>query len=167
MLGALLVALLTLLLLPRCAASTQPNEDACLRGYYRQDLTGTCTPCPRGTYGSQTGLTTPACSGDCPIGTYSDVLAVITQDDCKPCPPGTFGLLSGLTVPTCSGSCPRGKYSLELGLASPGSCLPCGTLYFEHQNCLPLNAYRKANNKNSHYVFGQAVKNIGQNAQYI
>ena len=62
----------------------------CTISFVNNQGTQSCTQCPLGTYGSATGLKTPACSGSCPAG--------------------TFGNLTGLKTAACSGACAAGFY---------------------------------------------------------
>ncbi len=83
-----------------------------------------CVQCPRGRYGSTIGLTDSACTGPCPIGTYSDLPGLVDVTLCKLCPPGRYGAVSGLKSIDCTGACPAGRYSPE-GSASGAACLVC------------------------------------------
>ena len=57
----------------------------CPAGKYSLAAAGVCTPCPAGTFGNASGVSSPQCSGLCVAG--------------------TFGELPGLVVSTCSGVC--------------------------------------------------------------
>jgi hypothetical protein len=105
----------------------------CPRGSFRSHNSRACTFCPRGTYGSTSGLTDATCTAPCPLGTYNDVVGARTVDDCRECPPGKFGNVLGLTNAECSGPCPPGRYSLQPGLASPTGCVNCPRLYYMWQ----------------------------------
>lgn len=89
-----------------------------------------CVPCPRGRYGSTTGLKTPQCSGPCPVGKYGSNVGLTSVLDCQLCPPGRYGASTGLTGATCSTTscctaCAAGKYSDAEGATSVGTCLNC------------------------------------------
>ena len=56
-----------------------------------------CELCPKGYYGSTSGLTDPLCTAACPIGTYNDKYGAQTVDECIDCPAGYFGSLTGQT----------------------------------------------------------------------
>jgi hypothetical protein len=75
---------------------------------------GTCTPCPAGTYGDATGLTTSACSGPttgyacvagsvnstpsaCPVGRYS----LAGAGACTPCAAGLYGATPAIYTSAC------------------------------------------------------------------
>ena len=86
--------------------------------------------CPVGTWGSTTGLTTAACSGQCTTGTgcemANDYLLMrllyplyfttfrsgnycpIGSAAMVPCPAGTWGSTTSLTTAACSGQCSAG-----------------------------------------------------------
>jgi hypothetical protein len=72
--------------------------------------------CPVGTYGSEKGLTTPLCSGDCSPGYYC--LEGSLHAKSLPCPAGRYGLIHGLGNANCSGLCSEGYYCPE-GSVSP------------------------------------------------
>ena len=106
----------------------------CEPGFYRplgtsnlQMITGQrldgCIQCPRGTYGSQSGLTDRACSGSCPAGTFSNLLGRTSISDCMPCPLGRYGTNTGQVQ--CQGVCPTGTYTADVGSTAETACLPC------------------------------------------
>jgi len=108
----------------------------CPMGYYRPQggtslkmVTGPredgCLPCPRGKYGSTTGLTTSSCTASCPLGTYSSRVARTSALECELCPPNTYGLQSGLTTSACSGTCKPGTYSKAFGATRVTACVAC------------------------------------------
>ena len=108
----------------------------CEAGFYRpsggnnlqmttgQRLDG-CYACPRGTYGSQTGMTDRSCSGSCPVGRYSNLVGRTSIDDCIPCPLGRYGSGTGLTSSQCSGGCPAGKFTPTTGTKDVSQCQDC------------------------------------------
>ena len=65
----------------------------CAKGNYCTGGTAAAQACPKGTYGSTTGLSTSACSGKCAGGRY--------------------GSATGQTASTCSGQCTAGYYCPE------------------------------------------------------
>lgn len=107
---------------------------SCEAGFYRppggsalvmitgQRLDG-CIPCPRGTYGSQSGLTDRSCSGSCAPGKYSDSPGRTSPADCEPCPLGRYGAAPGLS--SCPGVCKAGTYTRSLGAKDESECVPC------------------------------------------
>jgi len=109
---------------------------SCPLGYWRpaggsptvmitgQRLDG-CIPCPRGVYGSKTGLVSSSCSGSCPAGRYGDRVGLTSASDCTLCPLGRYGASTGLTSSMCSGNCPAGKYTNGEGAALAIECLAC------------------------------------------
>jgi len=89
-----------------------------------------CLPCPRGRFGSTTGLVSPACTGPCPLGKYGSQIGLASAASCQLCPPGRFGAGTGLTGASCTGTkcctaCAAGKYSIVEGATSIQSCLTC------------------------------------------
>ena len=84
-------------------------------------------PCPASTFGNTSGLTSPLCSGPCPLGHYCPEATVVPT----PCPPGRHitpiaGV--GSALESCL-PCAPGSYNPTPGRAH-GSCIPCpvGTL---------------------------------------
>jgi hypothetical protein len=58
--------------------------EECAPGTYQADLDQIdCSPCPVGSFGSESGEIREACSGLCPAGTYGDIQGL---DECKKCP---------------------------------------------------------------------------------
>ena len=76
------------------------ENTACARGQYSTTGNSPCSPCPVGTFGGFIGLSSSACSGLCPAGTYSDVAGAVS---CTPCPVGRYGAVPGLSSSLCSG----------------------------------------------------------------
>lgn len=98
-----------------CTAGTYSGTVAahectsCPAGRYCPPGTSSPTNCPLGYYcpgGSATGFENP-----CPIGTYSDAVALQSVGSCKQCIPGFFCGEPGLTEP--SGPCGPGYYCSE------------------------------------------------------
>lgn len=109
----------------RCEAGFyRPSGGSNLQMITGQKLDG-CIPCPRGVYGSTTGLTDRSCTGSCPLGKYSSMVGRTSADDCLPCPLGRYGSGIALTSSLCSGACPTGKYSQLEGATSVSACTPC------------------------------------------
>ena len=109
---------------------------SCEVGFYRplggsnlQMITGQrqdgCISCPRGTFGSSTGLTDRTCTGSCPVGKFSGMVGRTSANDCEPCPLGRYGIGIGLTSQLCTSSCPTGKYTLSTGQKDATSCIQC------------------------------------------
>jgi len=99
-----------------------------------------CVPCPRGRYGSATGLKASSCSAPCPIGKYGSKVGMTSASDCQLCPPGRYGANTGLTGASCSAStcctaCVAGKYSNAEGASSVVTCLDC-LPGFRHSGCI-------------------------------
>ncbi|KAL4094950.1 hypothetical protein PRIC1_010600 [Phytophthora ramorum] len=105
-------------------------------------VAGTSQRCPAGTYGATAQLSTPKCSGQCPVGHYCPKTSVRPT----PCPAGTFGATAGLTDASCSGVCPVG-YACPEGTAS-ATTWPC-----EHDTFCPAgSAEPGAPRRGSHVV---------------
>jgi hypothetical protein len=84
-----------------------------------------CRPCPRGRYGSTSGLTDDTCTASCPAGRYGPQYAATSIDECVFCPIGRYGVMAGMVSEECSGTCPAGKYSSVAGLTSATGCITC------------------------------------------
>eukprot|EP00750_Incisomonas_marina_P016607 INCI19214.1.p1 GENE.INCI19214.1~~INCI19214.1.p1 ORF type:complete len:6126 (+),score=1170.25 INCI19214.1:309-18686(+) len=126
----------------------------CPDGTYRQDVRGehwrNCTTCTPGFYcleGTQDPLECPPGSfcplgssvpEPCPVGTYSNVAGLETENDCTPCPDGYDCKGTNLTTyenyPCALGSfcvggsaygCPAGTYGGGAGYADPSECDEC------------------------------------------
>jgi hypothetical protein len=72
--------------------STRTAQVPCDPGYYCPPDTGVRIPCPAGTYGRQSELTTVGCSAPCPLGHYCPLASV----EPTKCPAGTYGASLGL-----------------------------------------------------------------------
>ena len=88
-----------------CVGSTQT---VCPAGSYCPAGTAVAIPCPCGTWGQNTGLSAPACSGTVGLGYYT--LAGATSSPGTPCPAGVSGNATGLCTAGCAGPCPAGFY---------------------------------------------------------
>ena len=88
-----------------------------------------CWSCPRGKYGSTTGLTNSGCTGQCPKGTWSSNVGLTDISQCELCPLGTYGSTSGLRTRACTAGCPTGKYNKNPGSYSISDCILCPTGY--------------------------------------
>lgn len=110
------------------------NEVACPRGSYC--VAGTRRPCPAGTYGNVTALSTAGCSAACggageycPEGSQTPMkcppgsFCTGGAAPASPCPPGTIGRTARLGDTRCSGPCPRGSYC-PAGSILPTPCPP-------------------------------------------
>ena len=76
-----------------------------------------CLPCAEGRYGDREGMTTSACAGLCPKGSYSRPAAT----ECRPCPSGRYGDVEGSGIVgynamVCTGTC--------TGVAEGSTCCP-------------------------------------------
>jgi len=78
-----------------------------------------------GKYGESDGLTSGACTADCPLGRYRDRVGGVIPADCTFCPPGTWGQTRGLTTDKCTEYCPPGKYNSRVGQTSAAACIDC------------------------------------------
>lgn len=104
--------------------SSSQSGVLCPAGFYCYGTTNPATPCPVGSYGSTTGLSTPACTAPCPPGTYGATMGLSV---CTQCPMGTFSSGTGLSsASACSGRCNCGAGSYcPLGSTSGASCTVC------------------------------------------
>lgn len=80
------------------------QQTRCEAGFYC--TFGIRRPCPAGTYGWWPELSTAACHGPCPKGSFCPEGTA----NPIPCPAGTYGSELGATTPSCSGACPLGRY---------------------------------------------------------
>jgi hypothetical protein len=67
--------------------------------------------CPAGTYGNRLGLSSPACSGLCPVGHYCPEGSI--NGTFHRCPAGRYGSSEGETDSSCSGECAPGYHCYE------------------------------------------------------
>ena len=93
----------------------------CPKGFYCPDGK-VFLPCPAGTFGAATGLSSVTCSGYCEKGHYC--LDASTSATSRQCPRGRFGSIFGLTNANCSGLCSPGFYC-PVGSVSAEQ-VPCG-----------------------------------------
>jgi len=96
----------------------------CARGFFcpANSTSSRQSPCPPGKYGFATGLTSPDCTADCPLGHYCPAGTA----DPIPCPAGTFGNATGLIDSTCNGDCSEGGCSPAL--CQEGYYCPAGSV---------------------------------------
>mmetsp|Transcript_17180 Transcript_17180/g.21407 ORF Transcript_17180/g.21407 Transcript_17180/m.21407 type:complete len:905 (-) Transcript_17180:437-3151(-) len=85
---------------------TRPNAALCPPGSYC--VKGVAHPCPAGSYGSSTGLTSPTCDGPSQAGFYTPAGSTSARQIA--CPPGRYGL-PGMTNENCTGSAAPGYYT--------------------------------------------------------
>lgn len=110
-----------------------------------------CEDCPRGRFGSATGLTLQSCTDACPLGRYRDVTGGKSVEDCSACPPGTYGDRTGLATKQCSGKCPSGKFSNVWALVSATDCRECPEGYRGWQCDWEIVAQHDAGRRAQHY----------------
>jgi hypothetical protein len=83
------------------SSKIRTNQAKCPRGSFCSN--GLAFLCPGGRYGSEEGLLSMGCSGECKEGFYCP------EGSTSPiqilCPLGTFGSVRGLSSATCSGPC--------------------------------------------------------------
>jgi hypothetical protein len=87
-------------------AQTRSDIAICPTGYYCRR--GVRKPCPRGTYGSTTGLSTRECSGLAALGHWTREAS--TSPTQYKCSPGKYADREGSTSSSCTGSCDHGFY---------------------------------------------------------
>lgn len=122
--------------------SLPPNaiQDTCPAGSYCRE--GILYPCPAGTHGSISGLSSPACSGPCPAGRYCPSGTISDSNNASEigfaCPAGRYGL-SGMGDDSCAGPCEAGYYCPESS-SSPRE-LECGsgTVFCGEGSGVPTN----------------------------
>lgn len=90
--------------------------EICFNGFYCPGGTSPEIACPAGTYGSQTGLSTASCTGQCGAG-YWGTVQQLSRTCSGFCDAGYWGGL-GQTASTCSGQCNAGSWG------SPGQSSP-------------------------------------------
>ncbi len=103
-----------------------------------------CIPCPKGTFGNETGAMSFDVCLNCPLGTFSENEGLGAEEDCEPCPAGTYGAVAGLTNMLLCASCPAGTFQNALGVTSIEGCMPCPADTFgetlrsiSQDSCLP------------------------------
>ena len=94
-----------------------------MTGTYSGIGQGYCTPCPPGTYNSNTGSTSSSACLECAAGKYSGyneakcsscisgTYSDIGQGNCSPCSPGTYNSNTGSNSSSACLKCTAGKYS--------------------------------------------------------
>ena len=128
-------------------SSTSEADCVCNPGYYRQ-VSGSCGPCPNGTYSAGS---TSSCA-HCPDDSFSPQASTSQQDcycnvgytgpdggSCTPCVPGSFkDTIGSASAHICS----RGTYSNASGMSfcftcTPFSDAPAGSSDITHCKCVP------------------------------
>lgn len=122
-----------------------PSCAACPPGFFSLAGASACTPCPAGSYGGTSGLTTSACSGPCSAGYSCPAITINATGTICPagsyclfstgpalCPAGRYGSTTGLSAATCSGvcsagaACPAGSTANVANSCAPGSYCVAG-----------------------------------------
>lgn len=106
-----------------CTTGSEPEE--CPRGYYCSVMSTTATPCPRGTYSSQTRLTTATSCTDCPPGYFCNETA-ISNHKLYPCPMGQYCPSRTLSP----ANCPAGTFKNITGARQAADCGACPPGYY-------------------------------------
>lgn len=127
----------------------QVPATSCPKGFYRPQgstnllrETGQrqdgCVKCPRGRYGSSTGMELLTCTGPCPLGKYGPLLGMTSANDCVDCPRDTYSSQAGIISDSECLKCPVGKYTVgETGKTNAGQCKKCPFGYPGHQCTAP------------------------------
>lgn len=109
-----------------CPYQNMTTVVPCKAGYYCPD--GTPAPCPKGTYGNNTGLSNITMCTDCPAGKYCSEAGSTKPKDV--CAKGFYcqgAAISATPSPTSkyprNGPCPKGHYC-GAGTLSPQKCPP-------------------------------------------
>jgi len=87
----------------------------CSAGSYCPTGSAINTPCPLGSYCS-----IPSTIAPCPDGTYGATTGLTSASQCTTCPVGSY-CFNGTNI-TCNGG-----YTIGTGKSSPASCVPCPT----------------------------------------
>eukprot|EP00948_MAST-09A_sp_MAST-9A-sp1_P003775 g3775.t1 len=117
-------------------AGTTPECEVCAHGRYANvsgfcndcspgtysdtEAARTCKPCSRGYFGKDKGMTTPECSGQCPVGRYSEG----GLSECIECPSGKLAPIGSTSVDKCQHLCQQGYWMNE---TNSNDCVPCPT----------------------------------------
>jgi hypothetical protein len=113
--------------------SWSPTNTSCPAGSYSPEGAATCSPCPGGTFGASTTMT--SCTGRCPAGYACPPHS--TSPTANPCPPGKYSLEASAgciacamgtyssmsAAPICNGTCVAGQYCPK-GSFGPLPCPP-------------------------------------------
>ena len=117
---------------------TRTEEVECDEAHYC--VGGERLACPAGRYGSETGLSDAACSGECAQGFYCPVGSISAKAEA--CAEGTFGNATGLEAQANCFACPEGHACSE-GSAEPTACQPGSAQPNRSQGeCQPCEAGR-------------------------
>ena len=107
------------------AGSTNSTSIICPVGRYSLGSAGACAPCPRGRYGSTTGLRSANCTAVCNAGSRCP-LGSATPTTGGGCSPGSYSRGPNSTTVGCV-PCPAATpYSLA-GATSASACTNCST----------------------------------------
>lgn len=107
------------------------SDKVCPRGFFGNNGVRPCTPCPKGYYGLESGLSSDLCSAACPTGRYNDKVGAISQDDCRECPRNSYSSSTGTTSQHCT-PCDAGKFHTSTGQVSASACLTCEPGYLDN-----------------------------------
>ena len=89
-----------------------------LIGKWQGDITNCTELCFAGTFGVTNDLTTPTCSGPCPIGHFCDAGTI----DPSPCRPGTYMPGTGATSHALCLPCAPGDFQSDSGATACRAC---------------------------------------------
>ncbi len=112
-----------------CPEGSTTNETLCPIGFYCP--IGSAIFCPGGTFGNETGLSDPTCSGNCTAGFFC--LGGSTATDSILCPAGTF-------CPPASSNptpCEFGTFNVNEGETNSSACITCPAGFFCPFTSLP------------------------------
>ena len=131
-----------------------PPQTSCPIGHYRDGTSrgpreDGCLKCPRGRYGSTTGLTSASCTKPCPAGRYSFKEGITSDSECFLCPLGRYGSQFGLTSAACDARCPTGRYTSTTGNTRIGDCKTCPPGYRGYQCTWAVNPRAGADHDNA------------------
>eukprot|EP00817_Percolomonadidae_sp_ATCC50343_P003336 CAMPEP_0117420708 /NCGR_PEP_ID=MMETSP0758-20121206/1983_1 /TAXON_ID=63605 /ORGANISM="Percolomonas cosmopolitus, Strain AE-1 (ATCC 50343)" /LENGTH=1928 /DNA_ID=CAMNT_0005202469 /DNA_START=3044 /DNA_END=8830 /DNA_ORIENTATION=- len=104
----------------------------CNEGHYAGERTGTCIPCPTGTYNTKKASTSSENCTLCPAGTYSITTGNIREEQCLPCRAGSYSSIKGRGSDSCI-TCPEGYFSTAIGATNASTCQKCPIGTFNSQ----------------------------------
>ena len=114
-------------------------EDCSPGNYSDVEASTECKPCLAGYFGKDRRMTTPQCSGQCPVGRYSGG----GLSECTECPTGKLAPIGSDSIDDCQHlcypgywmnktnssnyciPCAKGKYSDNVGIKHPDQCKGC------------------------------------------
>ena len=112
----------------RCSGGRDADciAGTCAAGYHTYAWSNNmCSPCPRGTYNSETGSISADACIDCAAGTYAATEGNAAAGDCLPCAQGKYGLERGATFASSCIPCETGSWLDSVGSDNATACKDC------------------------------------------